>query len=340
MNAVIRLAPVALALLASLPAHAWTTEIHRRIALDAVEFMKTHPNDTNYAKLVAGVTKAGYTIEQLAAALGQGAHDVDYFEDTYICGETTGNCQGAPLWGLGSGLARYTSFWHFQNHTAGKDVHGNDFGGYHYAKLNNPGDIDKLAATWLVNDYLDDGAGGNEGWFGDSSKYNTFGITEARYRQGSSSTRAMYKDYQNFPFQPIDNLGQYYWSRFLQAPSAQALGFTLHTTDLLQPHHTYNTLAHNHSGWEGWVADYYDSERLGEHTLVKAALADFTPLASTATDIRPLLTQGGTYSYKYGGAVMTSTDHAVRRSVAKKMVPHSIAMVVRILDRAAERLAQ
>jgi hypothetical protein len=340
MKAVLKLAPFALALFACLPAQAWTTETHRRIALDAVEFMKAHPAQTKYAKLLAGVTKAGYTMDQFAAALGQGAHDVDYFEDTYICGETTGNCQGSPLWGLGSGLARYTSFWHFQNHTAGPDVHGNDFGGYHYAKLNNPGDIDKLAATWLVNDYLDDGAGGNAGWFGDSSKYNTFAVTEARYRQGGYSTRAMYQDYQNFPFQPIDNLGQYYWSRFLQAPSAQTLGFTLHTTDLLQPHHTFNTLAHNHSGWEGWVGDYYDSEKLNDPALVLAALADFTPLDASATDIRPLLTQGGTYSYKYGGVVMSSTDHATRRSVAQKMVPHAIAMVVRILDRAAERLAQ
>ncbi|HEY0063011.1 MAG TPA: phospholipase [Telluria sp.] len=340
MKTVCKLASVALALVVAMPAQAWNTETHRRIVLDAVQFMKTHPAETKYAKLLAGVTKAGYTMDDFAAAIGQGAHDVDYFEDTYICGATTGNCQNAPLWGLGAGLAHYTSFWHFQNHTAGVDAHGNDFGGYHYAKLNNPGDIDKLAATWLVNDYLDDGIRGNGGWFGDNSKYNSYGITEAHYRQGSSSTRSMYQDYQNFPFQPIDNLGQYYWSRFLEAPSAQALGFTLHTTDLLQPHHTFNTLAHNHSGWEGWVWDHYDSETLGDATLVQAALADFAPLATNATDIRALLTQGGTYSYKYGGAVLSSTDHAVRKSVAKKMIPHSIAMVVRILDRAAERLAQ
>ena len=340
MTFAFKLVPVAIALAACLPAQAWNTETHRRIVLDAVQFMKTHPAQTRYAQLLAGVTRAGYTMDQFAAAIGQGAHDVDYFEDTYICGATTGNCQGAPVWGLASGLARYTSFWHFQNHTAGADAHGNDFGGDHYAKLNDPGDIDKLAATWLVNDYLDDGAGGHSAWFGDSSKYNSYGVTEARYRQGGYSTPKMYEDYQNFPWQPIDNLGQYYWSRFLQAPSAQALGFALHTTDLLQPHHTFNTLAHNHSGWEGWVGDYYDSETLGDPALVAAALADFTPLASGATDIRPLLTQGGTYSYKYGGAVLSSTDHAVRKSVAKKMIPHSIAMVVRILDRAAERLAQ
>lgn len=339
MKAGLKMAPLALALMACVPAKAWNTETHRRIVLDAVQFMKTHPEQTNYARLLAGVTRAGYTMDQFAAAIGQGAHDVDYFEDTYICGATTGNCQTSPVWGLGSGIAHYTSFWHFQNHTAGQDVHGNDFGGYHYARLANPGDIDKLAATWLVNDYLDDGAGGNGGWFGDSSKYNSFGITEAHYRQGTYSTAKMYADYQDFPFQPIDNLGQYFFSRFLQAPSAQSLGFALHTTDLLQPHHTFNTLAHNHSGWEGWVGDYYYSEKLNDPPLVQAALASFTPLAAGATDIRPLLTQGGTFSYKYGGAVMSSTDHGVRRTVARKMIPHSIAMVVHVLNRAAERLA-
>ncbi len=339
MKVAMKLAPVALALFACLPAKAWNTETHRRIVLDAVKFMKAHPAQTNYARLAAGVTRAGYTMEQFAAAIGQGAHDVDYFEDTYICGATTGNCQPSPIWGLGSGIAHYTSFWHFQNHTSGADVHGNDFGGYNYAKLANPGDIDKLAAAWLVNDYLDDGAGGNGGWFGDASKYNSYGITEARYRQGSYSTSKMYTDYQSFPFQPIDNLAQYFWSRFLAAPSAQSLGFILHATDLLQPHHTFGTLANHHVGWESWVGDHYDSEALNDQALVLAALADFTPLATTATDIRPLLTQGGNYSYKHGGAVLSSTDHAVRKGVAKKMVPHSIAMVVRILDRAAERMA-
>ncbi|ATQ76771.1 phospholipase [Massilia violaceinigra] len=339
MKAVIKLVPLALAMAACLPAKAWNTETHRQIVLDAVQFMKTHPNQTKYAKLLAGVNKAGYTMDQFAAAIGQGAHDVDYFQDTYLCGATTGNCQTSPAWGAGSDLARYTSYWHFQSHTHGADVHGNDFGGYNYQKMNNAGDIDTLAATWLVNDYLDDGPGNMGGWFGDSSKYNSYGITEARYRQGSYSTRAMYEDYQAFPFQPIDNLGQYFFSRFLQAPSAQTLGFVLHTTDLLQPHHTFGTLANNHSGWENWVTDYYNSEKLNDPALVLAALADFTPLAANATDIRAMLTQGGTYSYKYGGAVLSSSDHAVRRGVAKKMVPHSIALVVRLLDRAAERMA-
>lgn len=330
---------LAAALFVCTPAHAWKQETHRRIVHDAVAFMKNNPSITNYAKLEAGVTRAGFSMTQFTEALGQGAYDVDDFADTYLCGATTGSCVLAPLWGLGSGIANYTSYWHFQNHTAGRDVHGNGFGGYNYAKLSNRGDIDKLAAAWLVGDYLDDGAGGLKGWFGDSSKYNSFGVTEARYRQGSTSTPQQYADFESAPFQPIDNLGQYWFQQFLARPTAQSLGFVLHTTDVVQPHHTWGTSGNGHSGWEQWVGDYYDSEQLGDSAAVRTALASFTPVAAAAADIRPLLTQAGTYSYANGGIVLSSTDHADRRTVARKMVPHSIAMVVHILNRAAERLA-
>ncbi|SHH63212.1 phospholipase [Massilia sp. CF038] len=330
---------LAVAMLVSAPAFAWKQDTHRRIVLDAVAFMKNNPSTTNYTKLEAGVTRAGYTMEQFAQALGQGAYDVDDFADTYLCGATTGSCVIAPLWGLGSGIANYTSYWHFQNHASGPDVHGNAFGGYNYAKIAKRGDIDKLAAAWLVGDYLDDGAGGLKGWFGDSSKYNTFGITEANYRQGSYATAKQYADFESAPFQPVDNLAQYWFSQFLARPTAQSLGFALHSTDIVQPHHSWSTSGNGHSGWEQWVSDYYDSEQLGDTVAVRSALTTFTPVAASATDIRPLLTQGGSFSYANGGIVLSSTDHADRRTVAKKMIPHSIAMVVHVLNRAAERLA-
>ncbi|MEC5163618.1 MULTISPECIES: hypothetical protein [unclassified Janthinobacterium] len=325
-------------LLVNAPAHAWAQETHRRIVLDAVEFMKNNPGQTNYGKLLTGVTRAGYSIEQFATALGQGAYDVDDFVDTYLCGASTGNCQYAPVWGGGAKIVKYTSYWHFQNHTAGPDVHGNPFGGYNYAKLSMAGDIDNMAATWLYGDYLDDGAGGLKGWFGDSSKYNSYGLTEANYRFAGVSRPEQYADFESMPFQPIDNLGQYWFQQFLARPTAQSLGFVLHTTDLLQPHHTWTSSAHHHAGWETWVSDYYTSERLNEPALVRAALADFAPVAPAAIDIRPLLTQGGTYSYANGGIVLSSTDQGDRVRVGKQMIPHSIAMVVHVLNRAAERL--
>jgi len=319
-------------------AQAWSQETHRRIAIDAVNYMKAHPTTTNYAKLEAAATRAGYTVAQMAAMLGQGAYDVDDFQDTYICGATTGSCVTVPAWGILGDLAKYTSFQHFQQRTRGADVHGNDYGGYNYNLLTVWGTVDTLAATWLVGDYLDDGKGGLKGWFGDSTKYNSYGITEANYRLGGYSTNAMYKDFETMPFQPIDNLGQYWYNKFQQSPTFQTLGFVLHTTDVVQPHHTWTTSDLNHSGWETWVNDNYYTLGLNGDALVTAALADFTPVATTTNEIRPLLTQGGGYSYANGGAVLSSTAAADRTVVAKKMVPHSIAMAVHILNHAANRL--
>jgi hypothetical protein len=93
----------------SLEAQAFSQETHRRIAMDAVNYMKANPTTTNYSKLLAGATKASMTIDQFSTALGQGAYDVDDFADTYICGATTGSCQIAPVWGLGAGIVKYTS---------------------------------------------------------------------------------------------------------------------------------------------------------------------------------------------------------------------------------------
>lgn len=338
MKSVLKLAAVATLLCSFAPAHAFLQETHRRIAIDAVNFMKNNPDKTNYKALASGLARAGITVDQFATAMGQGAYDVDDFADTYICGAVTGDCQLAPVWGAAQSIVKYTSYWHFQNHTAGPDVHGNPFGGYNYAKLTVAGDVDNLAASWLVGDYLDDGPGGMKGWFGDGSKYNTYGVTEAHYRLGGYSTPSQYADFEKIPFQPIDNLAQYWFQQFLSSPSLQSLGFVMHSTDLLQPHHTWTTSARNHSGWEQWVNSYYDSQNLNDPALVAAAMADFTPLAPNATDIRQLLTQGGTYSYQNGGIVLSSTDQSDRVRTGRLVVPHAIAMMVHVLNRAANRL--
>ena len=338
MKSVLKLVAAATLLCSFAPAHAFLQETHRRIAIDAVTFMKNNPDKTNYKALASGLARAGITVDQFATAMGQGAYDVDDFADTYICGAVTGDCQLAPIWGAAQSIVKYTSYWHFQNHTAGPDVHGNPFGGYNYAKLTVAGDVDNLAASWLVGDYLDDGPGGMKGWFGDGSKYNTYGVTEAHYRLGGYSTPSQYADFEKIPFQPIDNLAQYWFQQFLSSPSLQSLGFVMHSTDLLQPHHTWTTSARNHAGWEQWVNSYYDSQKLNDPALVAAAMADFTPLAPNATDIRQLLTQGGTYSYQNGGIVLSSTDQNDRVRTGRLVVPHAIAMMVHVLNRAANRL--
>lgn len=319
-------------------AQAFKKETHRRMAIDAVDYMRRHPDTTQYATLLAGVTRAGYSIEQFAEALGQGAADVDDFADTYLCGAITGRCASAPARGVAGDSVNYTSFWHFQNRTQGRDVHGNVHGGYNYARLTMKGDIDRMAAAWLKGDHLDDGRGGMRGWFGDGSKYDSFGLTEANYRQGSHSTARMYADFETAPFQPIDHLAQYWWSRFMTAPTVQSLGFVMHATDVLQPHHTWTTMAHHHRGFETWVRDYYDRERLNDDELVSRALTHLTPLPAKTRDIRVIVQEGGRISYEQGGAVLSTTGHDTRRAVGRIVVPHSIAMIVRLLDAAAGRL--
>ncbi|MCG8392795.1 MAG: hypothetical protein MI745_06900 [Pseudomonadales bacterium] len=321
------------------PAQAFQQITHKRIAIDAVNYMKANPATTEYNRLKAWVNAAGYSMDQFAEVIGQGAYDVDDFQDTYLCGAVTGDCVYAPVFNAGASLVNYTSYWHFQNHTRGSDVHGNDLGGYNYDLLTVWGDIDNMAATWLVGDYLDDGSGGMTGWWSsDDSEYNTYGITEANYRQGSYSSKSMYDDFEEMPFQPIDNLGQYWYSQFLASPTAQTLGFVMHTTDLLQPHHVWTTSALNHSGWESWVADYYDSESLNDTALVQQAMQDFTPLSTASNDIRPLLTEGGALAYGNGGIVLSSTDHADRVQVGQVVIPHAIAMVVHLLNHAAVKV--
>ncbi|WP_105101714.1 phospholipase [Microbulbifer pacificus] len=321
-------------------AQAFQQITHKRIVIDAVAYMRDHPDTTEYAKLKAWVNAAGYTVDQFAEVLGQGAYDVDDFQDTYLCGAVTGDCVYAPVFNAGASLVNYTTYWHFQNHTRGPDAHGNDFGGYNYDLLTVWGDIDNLAASWLVGDYLDDGNGGMTGWFwSDDSEYNSYGITEANYRQGSYSAKSMYDDFEEIPFQPIDNLGQYWYGQFLSQPTAQTLGFVMHTTDLLQPHHVWTTSALNHTGWEGWVADYYDSENLNDSALVTQAIGNFTPISASDNDIRALLTQGGALAYSTGGIVLSSTDHNDRVQVGRVVIPNAIAMVVHILNHAAQKVS-
>ena len=329
------------ALLASVAteSQAFKQETHKRIVIDAVNYMKANPDTTEFNRLQAAANAAGYTIDQMAEVLGQSAYDVDDFEDTFLCGAITGDCVRAPVWNIGVAFGTsYTSWWHFQNQSRGSDVHGNDFGGYNYSQSTVADSEDEITKTWLVGDHLDDGRGGMRGWWGmEDSEYDSYGVTEANYRQGSYSNKSMYDDFEEMPFQPVDNLGQYWYNQFWQQPSAQTLGFALHTTDLLVPMHTWSTLGRNHSGWEGWVRDYYDQEGLNDFDRVANALQSFTPPVPGNPEIRETLTQGGTLSYSTGSLVLSSTDHEDRKEVAQRLVPHAIAMAVHILNHAALR---
>ncbi|MBB1334453.1 MULTISPECIES: phospholipase [unclassified Pseudoalteromonas] len=325
----------ALLLISTSQAQAFSQETHKRIVIDAVNYMQQHPSSTQFSALSKYAQQNNMTVTQLAEVLGQAAYDVDDFEDTFFCGAVTGSCVQAPIWGAAESIVKYTSYWHFQNHTQGADQHGNDFGGYNYQKLTVWGTVDNLASSWLKGDYLDDGQGGETGWFNaDSSKYNSYGITEANYRIDSQSNYNMYDDFEEMPFQPIDNLGQYWYQSYLQNGNPQVLGFVFHTTDLLQPHHTWTTSDLNHSSWESWVKDYYDQEQLNDSALITQAMQTFSALDINSQDVRPLLTQGGAFSYAQGGIVLNSQDHYDRLNTAKQVIPHAIAMVVHLLNHA------
>jgi len=324
---------------------AFTQNTHKQIAIDAVNYMKVNPSTTNFAKLQAAANAAGYTIDQAAVMIGQGAFDVDDFEDTYMCGAITGDCVQAPVYGIGSFIATYTAWWHFQNHTHGSDDHGNDLGGYDQRRMPVSDIIDDALGAWLVNDHLDDGKGGMTGtciWAwgwrcAEDSEYNSYGITEKNYRLDSVSSPSMYEDFQTSPFQPIDNLGQYWYNQFLASPSFQTLGFALHTTDLLQPHHVWVSSGHSHGGWEGWVEDNYTSRNLNDFGAVDSAMNYFTPVPANQSDVRSIMTDGGAFAYSNGGGVIYSTDTTTRVNVGQQVIPHAIAMVVHILNHAAEQ---
>ncbi len=325
-------------------AFAYKTWTHKQIVIDAVHYMANHPDTTNYEQLKAGALAAGYTMDEFTQALADAAAAPDFFDDTYLCGNVSGDCVEAPVWGAGSFIIKYTVYWHFQNYTRGSDVHGNDYGGYNYSLLTVWGAVDNMAATWLNNDHLDDGPGGMTGWCywwdcAEDSEYDSYGITEANYRQGSYSNKGMYDDFQDMAFQPISNMQEYWFKQFLAHPTVQTLGFALHL-DIMQPHHVWTTSSLNHAGWESWVDDHYMSDNLNDPALVTAALNDFTPLSPTATDIRPLLDQGGQIAYSQGGLVLNSTADSDRLQVGKIMIPHAIALAVDVLNRAALRFVQ
>jgi hypothetical protein len=329
-------------MLASAQSQAFTQPTHKRIVEDAVAYMAAHPDTTNFAQLSATAEAAGYTIDEFADALGQGARDVDDFQDTFICGAITGDCVDAPVYGVGSFIATYTAWWHFQNHSRGGDIHGNDLSGYNYSQIPVKGVEDNLIGTWLVGDHLDDGEDGMTGWCfwgacSEDSEYNSYDITAENYSVGSNNEKSHYENFEEAAFQPIDNLGQYWYSEFIKTPTVQTLGFALHTTDLLQPHHTWTTSANYHSGWESWVEDNYDEKDMNNDDAVTEAMDSFTAVATGQDDIRMLLTEGGAISYSQGGIVLSSTSDDDRSEVAATVIPHAIAMVVHVLNHAAER---
>ena len=113
------LSAAGVALTLSTSAVAFQQITHKRIAIDAINYMRSHPTTTNYAAFESAILSAGYTVDQFAETVGQGAFDVDDFQDTFICGAITGDCVYAPVFNAGASIAQYTRYWHFQNDSWG-----------------------------------------------------------------------------------------------------------------------------------------------------------------------------------------------------------------------------
>lgn len=316
------LAVIPALLLVSGEAASWSQATHKRIVADALKYMMSSSASADMRRAAQFYVQAAGSFDNAAEILGQAAYDVDDFRDTHLGGWWVGY-EYAPAGNLAASLANYTSYWHFLNLTRGGDAHGNDHGGYDYRYRTVDGswsDVDWYAMVYLYNRDLK------------QADYNT---TEAHYRQGSHSNRDQhYADFQDMAFQPIDNLGKYWFDQFKASPSLQTIGFSLHAVgDSAQPHHVYGTSANNHSGWETWVKDYYDIENFADMAAVGRVVGQYNP----QDDIRSLITQVANQAYQHPEPLY-ATDHGTRVRIAKEMIPHAIATTVAVLTKGVNHI--
>ncbi|MEO4047950.1 hypothetical protein AAFN46_12770 [Pseudomonas sp. CAU 1711] len=300
-------------------AAAWSQPTHKNIVKDALAFMNSAHATAEMRRAYQFYVGAAGSEAAAGEILGQAAYDVDDFKDTRLGGWWVGY-EHAPLWGAAASIVNYTSYWHFINMGRVGDDHGNDHGGYDYRYHKVDGgvsDVDWYAMVYLYNREL---------------KKSDFDSTEAHYRQGSRSDwQKHYGDFQTAAFQPIDNLANYWFEQFKAAPSLQTIGFALHATgDVAQPHHAWITSANGHSSWEGWVNDHYARERLND----PVAVANLVGQYNTARPLRDLLTQTAQVAYQHPEPLY-DTSYAGRLSIARQLIPESIALTVTVLTKGA-----
>jgi len=299
-------------------AAAWQEPTHERIVVDALKYMGSAQASADEKRAYDLYVAAAGSFDQAASELSKAVSDVDRFEDTRL-GSWWSGYSHAPLFGVFDNLINYTSYWHFLNLTRGKDVHGNDHGGYdfRYHTKDESGtisDIDTLAELYLRNDAL---------------KKADYDSTEKRYRAGSSSSYNQYKDFQTIPFQPIDHLGTYWFNQFKYSPSLQMIGHSLHAVgDAAQPHHVYVTSGNKHGPWETWVEDNYVNRALNNFSQVNTLLSTYNAQDSFAD----IILQTGNIAYEYP-EVLTDETEATRLRVSKTLIPVATAATVIILTK-------
>ena len=302
---------------------AWKQPTHKQEVIDALLYMGSEYADADMKRAYnLYVGAADGDVNASADALGQACYDVDDFQDVHLGGWWRGYWS-APVFGLAHFIVGYNAYHHFVTMSRGTDAHRNEHGGYNYRHRTVNGsmgkgellDIDYLAALYLWNTELK------------KSDYNT---TEANYRQGSySNYDEHYRDFQDIPWQPSTNAGKYWFDQFLQRPSFQSMGYSLHfLTDSGQVHHTMSTSSNHHSAWEAWVDDYYFEENLNDLQAINSAISNYDPNDSTMAITHQLAQKA--YSHP---EPLYATDHETRLSVAKIMIPETIAATVAVLTK-------
>lgn len=308
--------------LVSSNALAWSQPTHKKMVIDAMNFMNSDMATPEQKRAVEFYIKAaGGSLPRAADAIGQACYDTDNFKDVRLGFWWTGYYY-APVMNLAQSFVNYTSYHHFTTMSRGEDAHGNPNGGYNYQFRTPNGslgkgeflDIDKIAAATLWNMEL---------------KKSDYDSTEAKYRQGSYSTYNQYRDFQTIPWQPSANASKYWFDQFLKQPSFQTIGYSLHfVTDASQPHHTQSTSSNHHAGWEGWVDDNYSSGKFYNPEKVRLAVAKYSAMDSLQNITRSLAAQA--YSRP---EPLYDTSFETRRQVAEQLIPEGIAAAVVVLTK-------
>lgn len=313
----------ALALTGSMAANAWKQPTHKQEVIDALHYMGSDYATADQRRAYDFYTAAANGAVDVAAdALGQACYDVDDFQDVHL-GAWWRGYWAAPVFGMAHSIVGYNAYHHFITMSRGEDAHGNDHGGYNYRHRTPNGslgkgeffDIDTLASIYLWNTEL---------------KRSDYSSTEANYRQDSySNYNEHYRDFQDMPWQPSANAGRYWFTQFTSQPTFQMMGFSLHfLTDAGQVHHTMSTSANHHAGWEAWVEDNYFAENMNDIQAIHNAVGRY----SSQTSVRGIITQLAQEAYSHPEPLY-ATDHATRLSVAKIMIPETIAATVAMLTK-------
>jgi len=311
-------------------ASAWTKPTHSEIVKDALKYMGT-TNATAEQKFAYSIyVRSAGSEERAASILAKAVADVDDFEDTHIGAWWVGGYFNKPddnLADIASGVGldaeaetlrgvNYTSWWHFLDFKSGaKDNHGNLHGGYNASKAYDSSTVDKLASLYLYNRELD------------KDDYDT---TEKKYRLNTTSVYSRdYDDFQDMAFQPVSNLGTYWFNEFKKSPTFTVIGHSLHAVgDAAQPHHVYVTIGNDHGGWESWVENEYARKGFANFSKVKQELENYNAQSSFSD----ITVQTGEQAFQYP-LVLSDKSEVTRTQTAEKLIPVAIAASVTVLTK-------